>query len=90
MESLDDNTKAILAAGQARIRVRRAGMFQYQIFKVKRIKIGDSEFVELYLNRLLDASELARVANETGLPVESDRGLRAFPEGKGAKDFIGL
>jgi hypothetical protein len=86
---LNSSARDILASGQVRIRVKRAGMFQYQVFKVKRVKIGSAEFVELYLNRLLDANELARVANETGLPVEAE-GMRAFPEGKGAKDFIGL
>jgi hypothetical protein len=86
---LSANAKSIIASGQARIKVKRAGMQQYQVFKVKRVKIGNAEFVELYSNRMLDASELARVANETGLPVEAE-GRRAFPEGSGAKDFIGL
>ncbi len=83
------NAKAILSEGRARIRVKRAGMFQYMVFRVKRIRIGADEFVELYSERMLDASELARVANETGLPVEAE-GHKAFPEGTGAKDFIGL
>lgn len=83
------NAESILHEGQARIRVKRAGMFQYMVFKVKRVRIGTGEFVELYSERMLDASELARVANETGLPVEAE-GRRAFPEGTGAKDFIGL
>lgn len=81
--------EAILSAGHARVRVKRAGMFQYMVFKVKRVRIGMGEFVELYSERMLDASELARVANETGLPVEAET-HRAFPDGTGAKDFIGL
>ena len=45
--------------------------------------------MELFLDRLLDRSELQRVANEIGLPIEAENG-RAMPEGKGEKDFIGL
>ena len=84
---LDEKAKRIIQQGQIRLEVWRTGMLQFQVFKVKRVKIGQQEFVELYLNRLLDRSELQRVANELGLPVEAENG-RAMPEGKGEKDFI--
>ena len=87
--AIDEKAAEILRQGYARIRVKRAGMLQFQVFKVKRVELGGDAFVELFLDRLLDMSELLRVANETGLPVESEN-RRVFPEGKGAKDFVGL
>ena len=87
--AIDDKAAEILRQGYARIKVKRAGMLQFQVFKVKRVELGGDAFVELFLDRLLDMSELLRVANEIGLPVESEN-RRVFPEGKGAKDFVGL
>jgi len=86
---IDERAKKIIQDGSIRMKVWRTGMLQFQIFKVKRVKIGQQEFVELFLDRLLDRSELQKVANEIGLPVEAENG-RAMPEGKGEKDFIGL
>ena len=86
---IDERAKKIIRDGGIRTKVWRTGMLQFQIFKVKRVKIGQQEFVELFLDRLLDRSELQRVANEIGLPVEAENG-RAMPEGKGEKDFVGL
>lgn len=86
---VDENAKRILQEGKVRVRVRRTGMLQVITLEVRRIKIGDAQFAELFFKRVVDISELARVANELGLPVEAENG-RAFPEGKGAKDFIGL
>lgn len=86
---IDDKVKKILQDGTVKIRVWRTGMLQLQTFTVKRVKIGQSEFVELFLPKILDRSELQKVANEVGLPVEAENG-RAMPEGKGEKDFIGL
>ncbi len=79
----------IVKSGTARLRVKRAGMLQYVVFAVKRIKLGADEFAELYSNRVIDFGELQRLADETGLPVEASNG-RAFPKGLGAKDFIGI
>ena len=64
-------------------------MLQYEVFKVKRLPLGDSAYVELFLDRIIDISELQRLANQLKLPVEAENG-RAFPEGMGAKDFIGV
>ena len=86
---LSEASKKILAQGSISIRLRRAGMYQFQTFAVKRVKHGNGEFVELFLDKVIDMPELLRIAKETGLPVESQNG-RAFPEGKGAKDFMGL
>jgi hypothetical protein len=87
--AIEGKAAEILKQGYARIRVKRAGMLQFQVFKVKRAELGGTTFVELFLDKLLDMSEMLRVANETGLPIESES-RRVFPEGKGAKDFVGL
>ena len=81
--------EAILKDGGTRIRVRRAGMLQFVIFKVRRVKLGSGEYAELHTDRVIDAGELQRLANETGLPVDAN-GMKAFPDGMGASDFLGL
>lgn len=86
---ISETAKKILKEGKIRVKVKRAGMLQFQVFEVKRIKIGDSYFAELFVGRLINLDELIRIANECGLPVEAENG-RAFPKGKGANDFIGL
>ncbi len=86
---LSEGAKGIIKAGRVQARVKRAGMLQFQVFVVKRVKVGSEEFVELYLNKVIDMSEITRLANELGLPVETENG-RAFPNGKGAKDFVGF
>ncbi len=89
MDALTVTAKKILAEGRVRIQVKRAGMLQQITFVVKRVSTGGTHFVELYFARMIDSKELERVANETGLPVEAET-MRAFPCGKGAKDFLGL
>ena len=78
-----------LREGSITIRVKRAGMLQQHKFTIKKVRLGSEEFVELFSDRMIDISELKRVANETGLPVEVQNG-RAFPDGLGAKDFINV
>ena len=85
----NEKAKEIIRSGSVSIRIKRAGMLQFQTFKVKRIALGKETFVELYLPKIVDVSELHRIANELDLPVEAENG-RAFPEGKGAKDFTNL
>ncbi|MGC8670016.1 MAG: hypothetical protein ACP5TL_02595 [Candidatus Micrarchaeia archaeon] len=79
--------KEALRRKELKIRVQRTGMYQMLTFTVKKVQIADKYFVEIYTKKLVDMSELKRVANEVGLPVEAENG-RAFPEGKGATDFI--
>ena len=69
--------------------MKRAGMMQFIVFKVRRVKLGNGDYPELYSDRMIELSELQRVADETGLPAEAQNG-RAFPSGKGAADFIGV
>ncbi len=86
---LSENAKRIIKDGRTMARVKRSGMFQSLTLTIKRVKIGNETFVELFVDRLIDMSELIRVANELGLPVEAQNG-RAFPNGTGSKDFVGL
>ncbi len=84
---MEEKARRILEIGSIKVRVSRSGMLQQLTFKVKKVRLGQYEFVELYVGRVLEMGELKRVAKETGLPVESENGT-AFPEGTGAKDFI--
>jgi hypothetical protein len=86
---LSGKAEEILKSGSVSVRVKRAGMLQSQTLKVRRVEVCGERFVELYIGKILEMSELHRLADELGLPVEAENG-RSFPEGKGAKDFIGL
>ncbi|MGD0729212.1 MAG: hypothetical protein ABR981_04005 [Candidatus Micrarchaeaceae archaeon] len=87
---LSENTTKIIKEGSIRIKVKRTSMLQFLVFKIKKVPFGkDDYYTELFVDRVLDMSELQRVANETGLPVEAENG-KAFPEGTGAKDFMNL
>ena len=86
---VSEKVAQIIKTGSITVRVRRSGMYQRQTFKIKKIEIGKDYFVELHLPKVLDMSELQRLANELELPVEAENG-RAFPEGRGAKDFLNL
>ena len=86
---ISDKAASILKNGEVVIRVKRAGMYQQLTFKVRRIPVGNTHFAELFVDRVLNLDEIVRIANDLGLPVESQNG-RAFPVGKGANDFIGL
>ncbi|MCL4372330.1 hypothetical protein M1373_03365 [Candidatus Marsarchaeota archaeon] len=86
---LSSKAAMVISKGSVKIRVKRAGMLQMITFSVKRVEIGGAKFVELYSSRHIELDELARIANDVGLPVEAED-KRAFPKGTGAKDFIGL
>jgi hypothetical protein len=84
---VSEKAKEIIERGSIKIHVRRSGMLQQLTFIVKKVNIGDSEYIELYTSRIVDTSELLRVSEETGLPVEAPNG-KAFPKGTAASDFI--
>jgi len=84
---LSEKARQIIKDGSIRVKVKRAGMLQFQIFTVKNVSIGNEKFVELFLDKVIDLSELNRLAEELGLPIETQNG-RAFPKGTGANDFI--
>ncbi len=88
--AIGEKAKEVIKQGAIKAKVKRGGMLQFQEFKVKRINIGkDATFLELWLDNVIDLSELSRLSNEYGLPFEAHNG-RVFPDGLGAKDFIGL
>ncbi len=86
---LNQRAKEIIGKGSIKIRVVRNGMFQQLTFSVKRIKHGNIEYVELATDRQIDISELTKIAESVGLPVQSQNG-QAFPKGTSAVDFVGL
>ncbi len=89
MAELSQRARDILKNGFAKIRVVRSGMFQQMTFMVRRVQLGNITYVELGIDRQVDMSELTRVANEIGLPVEAQNG-KAFPNGTSATDFADL
>lgn len=86
---VSERAAGIIKNGSVMVRVKRSGMLQSLTLRIKKVSIGKDYFIELYFGRMLDMSELQRVANELGLPLEAENG-RAFPEGTGAKDFMNL
>ncbi len=86
---LSTNAQNILKEGSVKIRVVRSGMFQQMTFTVRRVTLGNVTYAELYTDRIIDISELTRIANDIGLPAESQNG-KAFPKGTSATDFQGL
>lgn len=85
----EETRKEALAKGEVQLRVKRSGMLQVLPFKVVRKKTPGGLVPYLVLDRFLDMAELARVAEEYCLPVESPAG-RVFPRGKKESDFLGL
>ncbi len=81
------DSNEIIKKGAVKIRVKRAGMLQTLEFKVKKINVGKNYFIELFCDRIIDMSELLRIADEVDLPIETLNG-RAFPKNKTITDFI--
>ncbi len=79
--------KDIIKRGSVKLRILRSGMYQQITFDVKEVKSGNVFYNELFTNRMIDVSELTRVANEVGLPVAAQNAI-AFPEGTTMQDFI--
>jgi SepF-like predicted cell division protein (DUF552 family) len=89
MVELAQRAKDIIKRGTVKIRVMRSGMYQQLTFTVKRVQHGNILYVELATERQIDMSELSRMADEIGLPVEAPNG-KAFPKGTSSVDFVGL
>lgn len=83
---MSQRAKEIIKAGSVKLRVVRSGMFQQLTFVVKRSHHGNITYIELYTDRMVDLSELTRIAGEIGLPVAAQNG-HAFPKGKSVQDF---
>ncbi|MCL5239229.1 MAG: hypothetical protein M1286_02020 [Candidatus Marsarchaeota archaeon] len=83
---LSSKAEEVIRQGSIKLRVNRSGMFQQLTFKVRMTKLGNIEYVELFTDRQIELAELAKISEETGLPVEASNG-KAFPHGKSASDF---
>ena len=86
---LSQRAKEIMGRGAIKIRVMRSGMYQQITFTVKRIVNGNITYVVLSAGRQIDVSELSRVAEEIGLPIEAQNAT-AFPKGTSSVDFMGF
>jgi hypothetical protein len=84
---LSETARKIVAEGSIRVKVKRAGMLQFQTLVIRRVPLGNGNFVELFLDKVMDLKEVMKLSESTGLPVETENG-RVFPEGTGAKDFM--
>jgi len=83
-----DKTR-ILAEGKVEIRVHRSGMWQRLVFLIKKIETPAGPYPVLFTDRILDFKELARIAQEYDLPVQTPTGT-AFPKGKTPADYRGM
>jgi hypothetical protein len=89
MHELSEAAKNAISSGSIKVRVTRSGMFQQLTFIVRKSRLGDVEYTELYTERQIDMSELVRIANSIGLPVKAQN-AEAFPAGTSAADFRNL
>jgi hypothetical protein len=89
MRNISNAGEEALRRGTVKIRVIRSGMYQQMTFKIKKVRTGNIEYTELFIDRMIDSHEILRIAKEMGLPVEAQNG-KAFPEGTSASDFQGL
>ena len=83
---LSDRAQEIIRRGSIKLRVTRSGMMQQITFTVKKTRIGNIEYTELFTDRIIELAELAKISEEAGLPVEAPNG-KAFPKGASAADF---
>ena len=83
---LSEKARLAIEKGSLKIRVKRSGMFQQLTFTVRKATTSNITYTELYTERLVDTSELLRIAQEMCLPVHAQNGL-AFPKGTSASDF---
>ena len=83
---LSSKAEEVIRQGSIKLRVNRSGMFQQMTFSVRRAKLGNVEYTELFTDRIIELTELAKIAEEIGLPAEAANG-KAFPKGTSASDF---
>lgn len=81
--------KQILKKGVVEIEVMRAGSRQKIEFKVEREQIPTGKVPYLTTERIVDLTELLRLAAEYDIPVKAPSG-KFFPPGKKAVDYTGL
>jgi hypothetical protein len=86
MTEISEKAKYAIKNGTIKIRVKRSGMFQQLSFNVHKVSVGDIAYLELFTERVVDSSEISRVAEELGMPIAAANG-KAMPKGKTASDF---
>lgn len=86
---LSEKARFAIDNGSIKIRVKRSGMLQQMTFTIRKSTTSNITYTELYTERLIDTSELLRIAEEIGLPVRAQNGF-AFPKGTSASDFQDL
>jgi hypothetical protein len=84
---MHDTIAQALKQKEFRVRVKSGGMYQYIVLKATPVDFGSDKSMELFTDRNLEIREAERISNELGFPVHT-RNCKAFPKGKGAKDFI--
>lgn len=83
---LSPRAEEVLRQGSVKIRVTRGGMAQQVTFRVRRKDFAGVSYVELFTDRIIALTELAKIANDIGLPTEAPNG-EAFPTGTARADF---
>ena len=78
--------KEAILQGSVRIRVTRGGVGQQVTFRVRRKAVAGMNYIELFTDRIIALTELEKIADDIGLPVEAPNG-EAFPTGTGRQDF---
>ncbi len=83
---LSEKAQEVLKRGEIKLRVYRSGMYQWITFRAKVVTLGNITYNELHTERMIELTELTKIANEVGLPIEAPNG-RAFPTGTSSQDF---
>ncbi len=78
---------ALIKKGSAEFDVTRAGNRQKVEFKIEYESTPVGKVPYLATDRIIDLSELLRVAQENDLPVKAPSG-KFFPPGKKAIDYV--
>ena len=86
---LTSQARQAMQNGSIKIRVKRSGMYQLLTFRIKKAQNGNVDFIELFTDRIVDTSELLKVSEDIGLPVEAPN-AKVFPKGTSAQDFSSL
>jgi len=76
----------VLRQGSIKVRVTRGGIGQQVTFRVRRKDFSGIKYVGLFTDRIIALTELEKIADDIGLPVEAPNG-EAFPTGTGRSDF---
>lgn len=79
----------ILERKKATFEITVAGIRQKHEFTLEYSETAVGKIPFLTSKRMFPINELMRIADETGLPVNS-AGQKLFPKGKGPRDFLGL